>query len=220
MILAAGASERLGEPKALCRIGETTVLERLLAAGIQECDGPPLLLVGAHADRIAAHAPRAVELARHGEWRRGRTSTLKLARRLRPGRDLLIAPVDVPLVGRAVFGALVEAWLAAGSPASGFLAPKFAGPDGTATVGDFGESAGANVPPAGTTPRHGHPVILGRALALELESVSDATPLARLRDRAALRFDVEVRDRHVLDDLDTPADLERLRRDADISAQV
>ncbi|MCC6407568.1 MAG: NTP transferase domain-containing protein [Planctomycetes bacterium] len=214
VILAAGASERLGEPKALCRIGAATVLERLLAAGVEECDGPPLLLVGAHADEIAAHAPSVVELARHGEWRRGRTSTLKLARRLRPGRDLLIAPVDVPLVGRAVFRALVEAWRAAGSPAAGFLAPRLA--DRALPS----RSDGADVPPVGTKARHGHPVVLGRALALELESVSDSTPLARLRDRAAPRFDVEVRDEHVLDDLDTPADLDRLRRAADKPAQV
>lgn len=205
IVLAAGASERLGEPKATCRLGGASALERLLAAGRDVCEGPPLVLVGAHAEAIAAQAPRDVEIARHGAWQRGRTSTCKLARRLRPGRDLLLAPVDVPLVEPAVFAALAAAWLDAGAPELGFLAPRLA--------------AGVR-PPAGTTRRHGHPVLIGRALALELETLSDCEPLARIRPRASPCFDVEVSSPHILDDLDTPLDLARMRRELERSAQV
>ncbi|MCE9594490.1 MAG: NTP transferase domain-containing protein [Planctomycetes bacterium] len=205
VILAAGASERLGEPKALCELGGVTALERLLAAGADACDGAPLVVVGAHAEQIAARAPLGVEIARHAAWSRGRTSSLKLARRLRPGRDLLVAPVDVPLVERAVFQALVGAWLAARAPALGFLAPCV---------------SVATRPPNGTVRRHGHPVLVGRELALELETLSDDAPLSKLRERARPRFDVDVSSASILDDLDTPADLARMRAELDKSAQV
>jgi CTP:molybdopterin cytidylyltransferase MocA len=63
-------------------------------------------------------------------------------------------------------------------------------------------------------------VLLGRSLALELETLSGAEPLSTLRDRARPRFDLGVSSVHVLDDLDTPEDLERLRRELANSAQV
>ncbi|MCK6444807.1 MAG: NTP transferase domain-containing protein [Planctomycetes bacterium] len=215
VILAAGASERLGEPKALCRFGAHTALERLLAAGREVCDGAPLVVVGAHAEAIALEAPHDVELACHTEWRRGRTSSIRLARRLRRERDLLLAPIDVPLVARATFEALLAAWLAAGSPERGWLAPRLdvAGPAAM-------KSEPPERPSFGTLRRHGHPVLVGRALALELELLSDSEPLSRLRDRARPCFDVGVADLHILDDLDSPEDLDRMRRELARDAQV
>jgi molybdenum cofactor cytidylyltransferase len=205
VILAAGKSERLGEPKALCAFGDRNALERLLDAGASVCHGPPLVVIGAHADQIAARTPLSVELARHAEWARGRTSSLKLARRLRPDRDLLVAPVDVPLVERAVFEAIVDAWSKARQPAEGFLAPCV---------------ALSRLPRDGISRRHGHPVLVGRRLALELETLSDDAPLSALRERARPRFDVDVSSMRILDDLDSPLDLERLRAELRKSAQV
>lgn len=215
VILAAGASERLGEPKALCRFGARTALERLLAAGRDVADGPPLIVVGAHAEAIARAAPLDVELVHHAEWSRGRTSSIRLARRLRRDRDLLLAPIDVPLVTRATFEALLAAWIAADRPERGWLAPKVDVASPAAV-----ESGAPERPPFGKPSRHGHPVLVGRALALELELLSDSEPLSRLRDRARPCFDVAVLDLHVLDDLDSPEDLERMRRALARDAQV
>jgi molybdenum cofactor cytidylyltransferase len=184
-ILAAGASTRLGEPKALARLGPRTALEHLAAAAAG-VDPRPLVVVGAHAREIRAAAFQLCEWVENPFWEMGRASGLALARDRAGPVDLLVAPVDAPLVSASTFAALAAAWRAAGEPARGWLAPR-----------------------EGLTGRHGHPVLVGRTLLAELEGISD---LRDLRRRAAPLFDLELADPAVLDDLDTPADLARLRQ--------
>jgi CTP:molybdopterin cytidylyltransferase MocA len=193
VILAAGASRRLGEPKALVDLAGRTPLARLLAAGAVLDDLPALVVTGADHERIAAALPEGVEAAHNPHWELGRTGGIALASRLRPGRDLCLAPVDVPLVPRAVFAALLAAWERAGSPARGWLAPRCR--------------------PAGA-PRaaHGHPVVAGRELLRALRELPPDRPLRCLRDSADPLLAVDVEAAEVLDDLDRPEDLARLRR--------
>src|SRR5262245_27544616 len=101
VLLAAGASTRLGEPKALARLragAPGTALELLLHAARTLGDPRPLLVVGAHAAEISAAAPADVEVAVNVRWSEGRTGSVALARARRAGRDLVLAPIDVPLV--------------------------------------------------------------------------------------------------------------------------
>ncbi len=191
IVLAAGASERLGECKALVELAGRTALERVLDAASAFDSHAPLVVAGAHVDELRRAAPLGVEVARHAEWRRGRLSSVRLAHRLRPDVDLCIAQVDTPLVRAEVFARLLAHWLARGSPARGFLAPFVLDPE--------------------TRARHGHPIVIGRELASELETLSDSSTLRTLRARAAPLFDLEVFDLGILDDLDTPLDLARLR---------
>jgi CTP:molybdopterin cytidylyltransferase MocA len=188
-ILAAGESRRLGECKALVDLGGATALEHLLAAGAS-CDAaPPLVVVGAHAVEIAERAPRGCEVLHHAGWREGRTSSARAAQRARAGFDLALAPIDVPLVPEHVFEALVRRWRELGSPAGGWLAPRL----------------GADGP-------FGHPIVLGRALAARMRELAARARLRDLRAWADPLAFVEVASGRILDDLDTPEDLERLRR--------
>jgi CTP:molybdopterin cytidylyltransferase MocA len=98
--------------------------------------------------------------------------------------------VDVPLVPAEVFAALGRAWDEAGSPARGWLAP-WVQVDGRR--------------------KHGHPVVLGRDLLAEILAQPAELPLKDFRTRAAPLLEVEVRSHFVLDDLDTPEDLARMR---------
>ena len=186
VILAAGASRRLGECKALVRFGERTVLERLLAAGHCFDSAPPIVVAGAHHAEIAGAAPEGVRLLNNTNWQAGRTGSLQLARQESPGEDLCIAPVDVPLVEASVFEALLARWRSAGAPPRGWLAPSTEG-------------------------RFGHPLVLGRELLEDLSGWPADRSLRLLRAEAQPLLSVEGSWPEVLDDLDSPADLARLR---------
>jgi CTP:molybdopterin cytidylyltransferase MocA len=192
-VLAAGEGARLGTCKALARLRAeepSTPLGLLLEAGALLDSSPPLVVSGCEHEALLAAAPPAAEVLRNARWSEGRTGSVRLAALARPGQDLCLAPVDVPLVERAVFSALLRAWSSAGSPPRGWLAP-------------FVRAEGRQ--------RFGHPVLVGRELARELEHFFPDRPLRELRERADPLLAVEVDSRSILDDLDRPGDLERLR---------
>jgi len=210
VVLAAGASRRLGHPKALADLGGQSALCRLLAAlGGLQADTPsaseasgravaerPLVITGHHDREIRAHLQPATldaELAFNPDWSAGRTSSVALAARLRPGSDLLVCPVDVPLVGSALMRHLAEEWHQLGAPPLGWLAPY-------------------TCPRSGQERRYGHPLILGAKLAEQAAALEPDTPLRVLRVRAAPLASVESADTAILDDLDTEADLKALRQ--------
>lgn len=202
VVLAAGASSRMGECKALCELDGASALARVLAAArdgwaqarARELElAPALVIAGRHAREIGAALPALgtpAELLEHAGWQHGRSGGIARAARARTGFDLCIAPVDCPLVSAATQAALLAAWLRAGAPARGWLAPC-----------------------VGTAParRYGHPIYLGRALASELALWPDERPLRELRAAAEPLLSEPVEDEAVLDSLDTPADLVRLR---------
>jgi molybdenum cofactor cytidylyltransferase len=195
VILAAGASTRLGTCKALVRLRDaepSTPLALLLAAGAEGSGSPPLVVTGADHTAIAAAVPPGVEVLENERWAAGRTGGVALAAARRAGHDLLLAPVDVPLVPAAVFRALVQAWEAAGAPPLGWLAPRA-------------------VPASGGPGRTGHPVVLGRDLAARLAAFDSDQPLRALRDAAQPLWAMETAFPEVLDDLDGPPDLAELR---------
>lgn len=187
VLLAAGASERLGECKALVDLGGESPLERLVAAGRSISSARPLVVGGAHHAALAEALPFGCELVNNENWSAGRTGGIALAVQARAGFDLCIAPVDVPLVPRDVFWALQRAWQISGSPARGWLAPEFEG-------------------------RYGHPILIGRDLVRELADWEPDRPLKELRDLAEERLGLGVAHPEILDDLDSPKDLEALRR--------
>ncbi len=188
-ILAAGASRRLGQCKALVEWKGLTTLERLARAGACFASAPPMVVSGAHHEAIAARASAGIEVVRNPAWELGRLGSVRVARDARAGFDLCLAPVDTPLVEREVFEQLARAWREAGAPAEGWLAPCT----------------------AGVPPRYGHPIVVGRALLAKLEQLAPSQSLRDLRALARPLLAVVTSSRAILDDLDTPEDLSRLR---------
>lgn len=203
VILAAGESRRLGRCKALVPIAGRVALEHLLdAASHLGGAPPPLVVTGADDEPIRAHLERtphacSPQLVHNAEWAAGRTGSVLCAVRARPGHDLCLAPVDVPLVGAPVFAALAASWSAAGAPPRGWLAPATRRPGSPAV--------------RASVLRFGHPVVVGRALLESLSSEGSDRPLSELRTGAQPLFSVEVADPAILDDLDTPSDLATIR---------
>ena len=190
VILAAGASTRLGTCKALVQLGRLSVLEHLLRAGACIDGAPPLVISGADHERIQSALPARAELAFNTHWNMGRAGSVRCARELRPGFDLCLAPVDVPLVPASVFAALRASWLQHDGPPRGWLAPCTRTREGIS---------------------YGHPVLVGRELLAQLEPLGADAPLSALRALAEPLLAVEVESAAIHDDLDTPSDLERLQ---------
>lgn len=184
VVLAAGESRRLGEPKALAQLGPRCALEHLISA-LSVLEPRPLVITGAHDTEMRARLGSLGTWLLNTRWSTGRTSGVLLARTHLPDSDLLIAPVDVPLVSRATVARLAQAWHDAGEPEMGWLAPR---------LGDRGP--------------FGHPVIVGRAL---LGALEDGKELRSLRERARPLLSLAIEDPAIVDNLDTPADLARLR---------
>ena len=186
IILAAGASIRMGRPKALLDAGGRTFIRTILDAlrngGVPEAvvvvrPGQPLVIEEVEASGFG----RAVVNPRADE---GQLSSLLagLAAIDRPGVDAaLVTLVDVPLIGAAAIRVLLAR--AAASEASILRAVH----------------AGA----------HGHPVIFKRRVFAALRAADPAVG-AKAVVRAAGVEDVDVGDAGVSHDVDTPADYARL----------
>ena len=189
IILASGASTRMGSPKALLTMpnGATfvwTLVTTLIDGGVDD-----VFVVGRGEDRPlrdeVERLPRSrfVENARADE---GQLSSViaGLNAADRPGvGGVLVTLVDLPLIAPATVRILIEAF------------------------------AAAHVPIARTIHRgrHGHPVIFGRPVFDELRRANPAVGAKSVvRAHEASVLDVEVDDEGVLQDIDTPEDYRRL----------
>jgi molybdenum cofactor cytidylyltransferase len=186
IVLAAGASTRMGEPKALLKTGGVTFVRRILDtlrdAGVTEA----VVVVRPEADAVVREVAAAA-LGRtvvNADPDRGQLSSLVT------GLDAvdhpriiaaLVTLVDVPLVASSTIAALLS------------RVPR----------------SSASIVRATFQNRHGHPVIFKREL---FEAIRRADPAAGAK--AVLRAhpieDVDLGDPGVVEDVDTPDDYRRV----------
>jgi CTP:molybdopterin cytidylyltransferase MocA len=190
IVLAAGASSRMGQPKAALPLGGRgeTVLGRgvssLLAAGVPRVT----VVAGAHVEAVrrslAGHSP-AVGIVEHPAWRDGQLSSLLCGLDAVDAPDLeavLVTLVDVPLVSPDTTRRLIRAWRESGAP---IVRPA---------RGD----------------EHGHPVLFDRRVFAELRAADPRRGAKPVIHAHALELsNVPVTDEGAFLDLDTPADYER-----------
>lgn len=185
IVLAAGASSRMGQPKALMPIGTagetflSHITQTLRDAGCQE-----IVVVIGHDVRAvqAVSAAPDVRFVENTEPERGQLSSLiagLLAVERPDVRAVLVTLVDVPLVSSQTVRAIVHA---------------------------YRQHEGALIVRPALGGRHGHPTIFDRALFDELQHADPAVGAkAVVRAHQADIVDVAVADQGAFIDIDTPA---------------
>jgi molybdenum cofactor cytidylyltransferase len=186
IVLAAGASSRMGRTKALLetdRPGETflgRLVSTLRQAGVEDV----VVVVGRDPEVRAAAEAAGARVVENREPDRGQLSSLVTGLDVvdRPGvRGALVALVDAPLVSVGTVRAVLDEYRRGGG---GLVRPANAG-------------------------RHGHPAVFDRTLFPELRRADPAAGARAVVRRTTVR-EVEVADAGAFEDIDTPADYERL----------
>lgn len=186
VVLAAGRSSRMGRPKALLPFEGSTFLETILAtlaaAGIEE----PCVVLGGEREEIARAAPfPSVTTVVNPDPDRGMLSSVRCGVDALPpdAEAFLLWPVDHPAVRVETVRALADA---------------------------YRRGRGAIVRPRHEGV-HGHPVLFASTLIPELLA-ADPSVGARAVVRAVPErvVEVEVSDRGVVTDVDTPDDYDAL----------
>ena len=101
VILAAGASRRLGEPKQLVRLEQETLLERTVRVAAEAGCSPILVVLGASSEAILAQSSLApAQIVLNLEWEEGMASSIRAGiRALSPEvQAVLLLTCDQPTV--------------------------------------------------------------------------------------------------------------------------
>lgn len=187
MLLAAGESRRMGEPKGLLPLGSKTVVEvildKLLSLPLHEI----IAVLGHQADRLrGAIGNRAVRAVINSEYPRGMLSSVQFGlKHLSPGAEgVMICLLDQPLIPTEVFRCLVDSLQ---HDASRILIPTYEG-------------------------RRGHPILIPLQFCDEVFTLEDSLGLRQLlRAKGEAIREVAVTAKDVLSDLDTKRDYELLK---------
>ncbi len=108
LVLAAGAGSRLGGPKALLRFGKESALERIARLSVSS-GATPAVVTGAYRDAVAREATRlGLREANNPDWELGRTSSIRRGWEEVGEVDVLVWPVDVPLVRAETVRAVLQ----------------------------------------------------------------------------------------------------------------
>ena len=199
IVLAAGASSRMGQAKAALPLGQSgeTVVARVVRTLLSGGAPDVTVVAGAHIDAVKRAMPAFVEtvgnpyvprarVIEHAGWQQGQLSSL-LA-----GLDAIDEPlleaalvtlVDVPLVQPSTVATVIAEWR---------------------------RTRAAIVRPVNGD-RHGHPVIFDRSVFADLRA-ADLRAGAKSVFAKHRVLDVEVNDPGAFEDIDTPGDYERMLR--------
>lgn len=190
IILAAGASSRMGQSKAALPFGTSgqTVLSRIVNVLLQGGVPKVAVVAGAHIDAVrrAMPADDRAHLVEHPGWAEGQLSSLLAGLNAIDEPTLegvLVTPVDVPLITPSMVEAVIRAWRRTRAP---IVRPV-------------------------SGPLHGHPVIFDRSVFDDLRAadrnIGAKAVFAIHRERIV---NVEVEDADAFEDMDTPEEYRKM----------
>lgn len=138
MVLAAGASRRLGQPKQLLRLEDETLLGRAVRLAREAGGEPVLVVLGADAEHIQAAVPLDGAIAVfNAEWEMGIATSihagLRALEEVAPGAaGVLILGCDQPRLTAVHLRTLIESFVTQAEPA--IVASEYAGVHGVPAV--------------------------------------------------------------------------------------
>jgi molybdenum cofactor cytidylyltransferase len=115
VVLAAGASRRMGEPKQLLRYGGESLLRRAVQAALGSRCRPVVVVLGAHAEVLRGEAAGA-QVVVNEEWAEGMSSSIRCGLRALDAATPVLADAailtlcDQPFVTSEVIDRLVAAY--------------------------------------------------------------------------------------------------------------
>ena len=181
VILAAGASSRMGSPKALLQYRGETFLDRLIRIVGRVAD-PLIVALGYHADEIRAGVKGKAQFVVNPDPERGQLSSLQtaLVELPRTAEGFLFIPVDCPAVLESTVLRLADAFIRRG-PETLLVIPR---------IGD----------------KRGHPVFAAREIAAEILALpTDAQAREVVHRHVPQTKYLDVNDPGILTDVDDPA---------------
>ena len=182
VVLSAGESSRMGQPKALLPIDGETFIERIVAALKQTKVGKIIVILGHNARELQSkisHLP--VEILINTDYKLGQLSSLQLAvRNLQPDLDcdgMLVHLVDHPYLAPALVEEMIRRFY---ETKKRIIVPKFHG-------------------------KRGHPVIFSNALFDEILSAPmEEGAKAVVNAHRAETLEIETEEEGIAVDIDTP----------------
>ena len=113
VVLAAGASVRLGEPKQLVTIAGETLLERAVRAAREAGCSPVVVVLGADAERIAEQCDLSdAVVVVNDAWSEGMASSIRVGvGALQDADGVVLMTCDQPAVSAAHLRALLQAFM-------------------------------------------------------------------------------------------------------------
>ncbi len=185
VVLAGGASRRMGSPKALLPFEGQTFLDRLIGNFSEVCE-QGIVVLGHEPEQIRAGVRTPAKFVVNEQHALGQITSLQCGLRSidHPVDAVLFTPVDYPAVEPATVRALVEAF----EPGYALVVPRYKG-------------------------RHGHPVLFAGALSFDfLRLPADAAARDVVHAYVSETRYIDVEDPCVIHDVDEPSDYAELLR--------
>jgi molybdenum cofactor cytidylyltransferase len=190
IILSAGESKRMGTPKQLLPWGDTIVLQRIIDVAAASRLERVELILGHLADEIAGRitVPVKVRIVINEAYREGMASSVRCGVRNAPAEAeaYMLLLGDQPFVEGAVIDRLIDCHHAG---SQGITIPVYNG-------------------------RRGHPVIFSSRYRTELLAIGEGGAREVVRRHNDAIFELAVASDHILADMDTLQDYEKVKAQA------
>ena len=186
IILAAGESKRMGQPKMLLPFGDRTIIETVVDCATRSMVDGVIVVVGANGEKVTeAVGERPVQVAMNPNYREGMLSSIRWGINALPpqARAALVMLGDQPLIASSTIDKVIAAYH---KESKGLVLPVYGG-------------------------KRGHPLLIDTKYQDELAQLDGAIGLrAIIHNNSEDVLEVEMDDAGILHDIDTAEEYQEM----------